>query len=405
MKKKKRITWIVMSVLLLALSIMYMVLMYRVDKDSKSKIDITYSMTDSQLNEGSNIKVIIDDTDRWNIDEGMLTAKTCVRYKIEIVNNYSFDIQEWQMTIPVSSGVLIDGAWNSELVVSSEKLTVTPDGNISTIPAGESRTFGFEMNTDKVKKIESVEFEGYRHASYTQYSMFWSILMALVVWVTACVALIVGGIRRKQFDDIRERDANIISQTMETFAGLIDAKDPYTRGHSVRVAYYSRELARRMKFSEEEATNIGYIALMHDCGKIGVPDDVLCKPEDLGAHERMVIKEHTTKGAKILENFTAIKGMRDGALYHHERYDGSGYPEGLKGLEIPLCARIIGVADAYDAMSTNRCYRDHLDQQLIVKELDAGRGTQFDPEVVTHMINMIDEGCCQLDVESFRLYM
>lgn len=405
MKKKKRITWIVMSVLLLALSIMYMVLMYRVDKDSKSKIDITYSMTDSQLNEGSGIKVIIDDTDRWNIDEGMLTAKTCVRYKIEIVNNYSFDIQEWQMMIPVSSGVLIDGAWNSELVVSSEKLTVTPDGNISTIPAGESRTFGFEMNTDKVKKIESVEFEGYRHAFYTQYSMFWSILMALVVWVTACVALIVGGIRRKQFDDIRERDANIISQTMETFAGLIDAKDPYTRGHSVRVAYYSRELARRMKFSEEEATNIGYIALMHDCGKIGVPDDVLCKPEDLGAHERMVIKEHTTKGAKILENFTAIKGMRDGALYHHERYDGSGYPEGLKGLEIPLCARIIGVADAYDAMSTNRCYRDHLDQQLIVKELDAGRGTQFDPEVVTHMINMIDEGCCQLDVESFRLYM
>lgn len=405
MKKKKRITWIVMSVLLLALSIMYMVLMYRVDKDSKSKIDIIYSVTDSQLNEGSSIKVIIDDTDRWNIDEGMLTAKTCVRYKIEIVNNYSFDIQEWQMTIPVSSGVLIDGAWNSELVVSSEKLTVTPDGNISTIPAGESRTFGFEMNTDKVKKIESVEFEGYRHATYTQYSMFWSILMALVVWVTACVALIVGGIRRKQFDDIRERDANIISQTMETFAGLIDAKDPYTRGHSVRVAYYSRELARRMKFSEEEATNIGYIALMHDCGKIGVPDDVLCKPEDLGAHERMVIKEHTTKGAKILENFTAIKGMRDGALYHHERYDGSGYPEGLKGLEIPLCARIIGVADAYDAMSTNRCYRDHLDQQLIVKELDAGRGTQFDPEVVTHMINMIDEGCCQLDVESFRLYM
>lgn len=405
MKKKKRITWIVMSMLLLALSIMYMVLMYRVDKDSKSKIDITYSMTDSQLNEGSSIKVIIDDTDRWNIDEGMLTAKTCVRYKIEIVNNYSFDIQEWQMTIPVSSGVLIDGAWNSELVVSSEKLTVTPDGNISTIPAGESRTFGFEMNTDKVKKIESVGFEGYRHASYTRYSMFWSILMALVVWVTACVALIVGGIRRKQFDDIRERDANIISQTMETFAGLIDAKDPYTRGHSVRVAYYSRELARRMKFSEEEATNIGYIALMHDCGKIGVPDDVLCKPEDLGAHERMVIKEHTTKGARILENFTAIKGMRDGALYHHERYDGSGYPEGLKGLEIPLCARIIGVADAYDAMSTNRCYRDHLDQQLIVKELDAGRGTQFDPEVVTHMINMIDEGCCQLDVESFRLYM
>lgn len=405
MKKKKRITWIVMSVLLLALSIMYMVLMYRVDKDSKSKIDIIYSMTDSQLNEGSSIKVIIDDTDRWNIDEGMLTAKTCVRYKIEIVNNYSFDIQEWQMTIPVSSGVLIDGAWNSELVVSSEKLTVTPDGNISTIPAGDSRTFGFEMNTDKVKKIESVEFEGYRHATYTQYSMFWSILMALVVWVTACVALIVGGIRRKQFDDIRERDANIISQTMETFAGLIDAKDPYTRGHSVRVAYYSRELARRMKFSEEEATNIGYIALMHDCGKIGVPDDVLCKPEDLGAHERMVIKEHTTKGAKILENFTAIKGMRDGALYHHERYDGSGYPEGLKGLEIPLCARIIGVADAYDAMSTNRCYRDHLDQQLIVKELDAGRGTQFDPEVVTHMINMIDEGCCQLDVGSFRLYM
>lgn len=105
-----------------------------------------------------------------------------------------------------------------------------------------------------------------------------------------------------------------------------------------------------------------------------------------------MVKSHTQLGSKVLENFTAIDGIRDGALYHHEGYDGTGYPEGLKGEDIPLYARIICVADSYDAMNSNRCYRGHLEQDSILEELNANAGTQFDPTIVKHMIAMISDG-------------
>ena len=190
----------------------------------------------------------------------------------------------------------------------------------------------------------------------------------------------------------QKRDAQIIIQSMNTFVNMIDAKDTYTQGHSARVAIYSREIARRMKFSEDEINTLYYIALMHDCGKIGIPDAVLKKPEKLTDSEWSLVKSHTQLGSKVLENFTAIDGIRDGALYHHEGYDGTGYPEGLKGEDIPLYARIICVADSYDAMNSNRCYRGHLEQDSILEELNANAGTQFDPTIVKHMIAMISDG-------------
>jgi len=146
-----------------------------------------------------------------------------------------------------------------------------------------------------------------------------------------------------------------------------------------------------MHLEEDEVRNIGYIALMHDCGKMGIPDNILNKPGKLNEEERKIIETHTVMGGKLLENMTAIAGIREGALYHHERYDGKGYPEGLSDTDIPLYARIIGVADSFDAMNSDRCYRKRLGMDAIKKELQENAGKQFDPEVVKYMLRIIEE--------------
>ena len=180
-------------------------------------------------------------------------------------------------------------------------------------------------------------------------------------------------------------------QTIETIANTIDAKDEYTRGHSRRVSDYSAILAKEIGLDEEEQKKIRFIGLLHDIGKIGVPDTVLNKPGKLTNEEYQLMKEHTTIGGEILKDITLINDLDIGAKYHHERYDGKGYPEGLSGEEIPLTARIIAVADAYDAMTSNRVYRRHLDAERVLAELEKGRGSQFDPAICDALLKMIRE--------------
>ena len=196
----------------------------------------------------------------------------------------------------------------------------------------------------------------------------------------------------KRLRQQRQAYRGIVEQSLRTFANAIDAKDPYTNGHSVRVARYSREITRRMGYSENDQESVYYVALLHDIGKIGIPDSILNKTGALTPEERAVIQTHPAKGGDILRDFTALKGIADGARYHHERYDGKGYCAGLAGEEIPLMARIICVADSYDAMSSDRCYRKALPPEVIIGELEKGSGTQFDPKIVPIMIAMIREG-------------
>jgi len=184
---------------------------------------------------------------------------------------------------------------------------------------------------------------------------------------------------------------NLMKQVISTLANAIEAKDEYTRGHSMRVAEYSREIARRMGKSEEAADSIYYIALLHDIGKIGISDEIINKPGRLTDEEYSVIKQHPVLGADILKDITELPDAAVGARWHHERFDGTGYPDGLRGNEIPEAARIIGVADAYDAMSSKRSYRDALPQQTIRNEIVKGTGTQFDPAIAGIMLDMIDE--------------
>ncbi|MBQ9437039.1 MAG: diguanylate cyclase [Lachnospiraceae bacterium] len=185
---------------------------------------------------------------------------------------------------------------------------------------------------------------------------------------------------------------NMTMQTITAIANTIDAKDSYTEGHSQRVAEYSRALAKAMGKNEAECARIYHIALLHDIGKIGVPDSVLHKPGKLTPEEYELIKQHPTIGAKILRDVKAFPGLEIGALYHHERYDGKGYPEGLKGKEIPEIARIICVADTLDAMNTNRVYRKRFSQEYISDEVKRCAGTQFDPEIANVMVGLLQDG-------------
>ncbi len=184
---------------------------------------------------------------------------------------------------------------------------------------------------------------------------------------------------------------DMVMQTITTIAKTIDAKDEYTEGHSQRVAQYSRQLALELGKSEDEAENIYYIALLHDIGKIGIPDTVLHKPGRLSNEEFGIIKQHPLIGAEILKDVRAFPGLEIGAHYHHERYDGRGYPEGIGGKDIPEAARIICVADSYDAMNSNRVYRHHFKKENIVSEIENCRGTQFDPVVADAMVKLLRE--------------
>ena len=178
---------------------------------------------------------------------------------------------------------------------------------------------------------------------------------------------------------------------VETLAEAVDAKDTYTHGHSKRVAEYSAEIARRAGFSEQECRDIYMMGLLHDVGKIGVPDAVINKPSRLTDEEFALIKTHPVKGAKILGNITEMPALATGARWHHERYDGHGYPDAIAGEQIPEAARIIAVADAYDAMTSFRSYRGLMAQETVKSEIVKGRGRQFDPVFADIMLAMMQE--------------
>ncbi|MBR6103096.1 MAG: response regulator [Ruminococcus sp.] len=180
-------------------------------------------------------------------------------------------------------------------------------------------------------------------------------------------------------------------QIVQTLAGTIDAKDNYTRGHSGRVAEYAREIAKRAGYSEKQLEDIYMMGLLHDVGKIGVSDTVINKPSRLTEEEFEMIKTHPEVGYEILKNITEMPKLAIGARWHHERYDGTGYPDGLAGKNIPEEARIIAVADAYDAMSSRRSYHEIFAQKYIISELEKGKGTQFDPYFANIMLSIIDE--------------
>lgn len=195
----------------------------------------------------------------------------------------------------------------------------------------------------------------------------------------------------KEAEDRREKVERLSQQVILTLAKTIDAKDKYTKGHSERVADYSKEIAKRMNFPEQRQQEIYRMGLLHDIGKIGVPDTIINKTGKLTDEEFRIIQTHPVIGSEILNTISELPEIASGARSHHEKYNGTGYPDKLAGENIPLASRIIGVADAYDAMTSKRSYRGILPQEVVRAEIVKGKGTQFDPQCADMMLEMIDE--------------
>ncbi len=296
-------------------------------------------------------------------------------------------------TTPLNIGYTLEGFDSEEFFVTDSNNALVSYTNL---PGGKYyfKVRIFDPVTGQTLSNYTLIIE--KDKKLTEYALFWVLLVVGIFAAASILFLIIFKAKTKHYEKHQRELQSIVDLSLKTTAKIIDAKDEYTNGHSIRVAYYSRELAREMGFSDEEQKRIYSIALLHDIGKIGVPDSILNKPSRLTDEEFSVIKEHVTVGGEILEEFSVIKGIQDGAKYHHERYDGNGYCENRSGESIPLVARIICVADSYDAMQSTRCYRDGLSTEKIIEELKNGAGTQFDPDIVPHMLSLIENGIAPL---------
>lgn len=179
-------------------------------------------------------------------------------------------------------------------------------------------------------------------------------------------------------------------ESIETLRYTVEAKDPYTKGHSDRVAEFSVLIGKKPGLSEEDLKTLRIGGLFHDIGKIGIPDSILLKDERLTPEEYSEIKHHPSIGTHILSNATIFSNIIPIVKHHHERYDGRGYPENLKGEDIPLLARIATVADAFDAMSSRRTYRNSLDINTIIDEIKKNSGTQFDSKIADVFLDILE---------------
>ena len=366
-------------------------------------------------------------------------------YEGKITNYSSSDIAEWKLKLDINMECYLNNAWCGRLEIhqfrdkkesvqtldlrncGDEKITLDyktegpdlmihmlpgdyvvylPDEASNEFPIAAHRKGDEEESAVNIGLIfyylpsedgqgalsfNNFDLQYFLRKDMTQDIWFRVLAAAFLLWLLVAINMTAVELNMRKARQRMQQDAKIIEQSLSVFTRFFDAKDPYTTGHSERVAEYSRMIAERMGFSEEECKRIYYIAMMHDCGKFFIPDEILKKPGKLTDEEFEVIKTHTVRGAELLDDFTSLEGIKEGALYHHERYDGKGYPSGKKGEEIPLIGRIICVADAFDAMNSRRCYRDKLTEEHIISEFERNRGKQFDPGIVDCFLEIARE--------------
>lgn len=242
------------------------------------------------------------------------------------------------------------------------------------------------QNGDEVKSSEDARLEIEKIPYFWQRPWFILFVSILIIGLITLIVLLKFLSMKRE----NERIEKLSIEVIQALVGTIDAKDKYTNGHSNRVADYALMLSDKIGLSPKEKRNVYYSALLHDIGKIGIPDKIINKPDKLTREEYDIIKSHPVIGSEILSSISSMKEVTVSARGHHERFDGKGYPDKKRGEEIPLSARIICVADAYDAMTSNRSYRKYMKQQDVRSEFVKNRGTQFDPEITDKMIEIID---------------
>lgn len=360
-------------------------------KIKSSKVYTIYSKI--WLKNLPNVSLELNSSKKWKV-EGKQSCSAL--YECVIKNNSHFPVKNWSVLLILPEDSFISGEpWNGTFCMFNEKLFVSPGEYNQKLMPRSPNSFGFILNsTQLVKNAEyKIEFQ-------MDYNPFY--IGAFNVLVIFTVFIFIAAISVKLYLLRVEHFGIIQKQSFETIANIIDSFDEYTCQHSKNVGFYAQEIAKRLNFSKKDVQNIFYCGLVHDIGKISVMKELLLKPSEFTEEEMKKMKKHTTAGAKALETFTSIPQLKEAALYHHERFDGKGYPFGLKGEEIPLFARVISVADSFDVMASKRPYKDIFSPEEIKKELLKCCGTQFDPKIVPVMIQMIEEKVAPVVTESLK---
>ena len=394
--------------------------------ERKSQTFVTFEQdANSILTNDRDLYIVFSTPDGkcWPESNGTFGAQ----YDGEFFNNTNHLFTDWTVTVQLPKNYWVDSFWNfdGEFYYSGNVQPIPEShinypeyknqfkaeenyivmkklhGNKVTEVKGKN-TFvsepfmvGMIMYTPSLLTIKRVTITGRFIYEPTESFAYYFLIIAIGIDVLLLLVLITIQItvnKKVRYYELRQKlDSDIIIQSFKTFANFVDARDPYTRGHSLRVASYAREIASRMRMTEQEQMEMFWFGLMHDVGKIGVSDSILHKPTSLTDNEYDEIKSHVLKGYEMLADFTAMPMLKEVAKSHHEHWDGTGYCEHLKGQEIPLGARIVGVCDAFDAMNTNRCYRPKLPKERIIEEFKKCSGTYFDPKIAKIMIAMIED--------------
>ena len=445
--KNKQKTWVIFGVALLAVAALLAGALIKTSLYNRKIHTATYQnealFTEESADNEVNVNAVprsstwgkIFDFNNEGLTENNYSAYT---YDFTVSNNTADAVKSFTFKLTFGQTVYLSSAWNGSLeihqfagdkeVVASipdmrefdakkyqlavftvdgesfitlnpgDYLIYTPSASMNAlevpIEAHEGTTPGFILYVPMEQTLTkaTLELTYSFHRLLTSEPLLWVAAVCALIWLIGLIIHLITAAQIKKYNERHERDNVIINESIETFTGFIDAKDPYTNGHSKRVATYTKQIAAEMGYKGEELERIYYVALLHDCGKIGVPDNILGKPGRLTDEEFEIIKSHTTRGGEILSSFKSLEGVGEGALYHHERYDGKGYPQGKAGTDIPLIARIICVADSFDAMNTNRVYRKKLTMDDIIAEIENNKGKQFDPAIADVMLRLLREG-------------
>ena len=313
-------------------------------------------------------------------------------YSFVVDNNDNKRLTEWSVRIDFDAPFEIDSSWNGDFLIEGDSLVFTPDQEMGLVEFDDEGYFGAVLYSRHLLNVNSYTVIGKMPLNPSSMPVTYVLFVFYLLWFIAVGSYFMSNARIEKIQKQREHDLMILNQSIMTFTSFIDAKDSYTRNHSVRVAIYAKEIGRRMGLDEDELQNLYYGTLLHDVGKIGIPDEILTNEGQLSSEEFEIIKTHPLKGVEMLKNFTEIPNISDCAHYHHERYDGKGYPEGFSREQIPLFARIASVADSYDVMSLDRKYKKAMSHDEIEEELLANSGTQFDPKIVPIIIDMMNDG-------------
>ena len=360
----------------------------------QNKTFVSFTKTSNFVSENKDLDIQMgipfkNDIERncWQEENGTWGSQ----YDISIYNHTDYSFVDWVLVMTIPEEGVIDSSWNASYARSLGKLTITGIDKTftKTIHSHNSVKIGYVLYSKKLMHSSNFYLTGrFIRNPFKEIPFIIALFCAGISLIVILVSLFFYRMIRHQAKIDNEK----IDSLLKLCASFIDTRDEYTKMHSTHVGLYSKQIAKEMGYDDEFQKNIYYMGMMHDVGKVLIPKEILCKPGKLTEEEWTEMKHHTIYGADILEGFTAVSGIREAALHHHERYDGTGYPKGLKGEKIPVHARIIAVADSYDAMNTNRSYREHLSDDVITVELEKNKGIQFDPEAAEAMLRLIKSG-------------